>query len=158
MRWQNIRPEPIRFQKSRISLCSFIDERKMYRPDKPTFGEIKVSNTSCNKVMILYEQLHISIHSTVPFTLPTINISLLDILICQFDINSPKHLMYRLLHCAIVGCNSAFVTTSPAHLFAIRGRQERSPGTLQTHDQSLTNRRHIFRINYRISRQRYQKY
>ena len=28
-------------------------------------------------------------------------------------------------------------TSSPAHLFAIRGRQKRSPGTLQTRDQNL---------------------
>ena len=28
-------------------------------------------------------------------------------------------------------------TSSPAHLFAIRGKQKRGPGTLQTRDQNL---------------------
>ena len=32
-----------------------------------------------------------------------------------------------------------FAPSSPAHLFAIRGRRKRGPGTLQTRDQNLPN-------------------
>ena len=33
--------------------------------------------------------------------------------------------------------NDYRTTSSPAHLFAIRGRPKRGPGTLQTRDQNL---------------------
>ena len=35
-------------------------------------------------------------------------------------------------------------TSSPAHLFSIRGKRKRGPGTLQTRDQICPNRGHIF--------------
>ena len=35
--------------------------------------------------------------------------------------------------------------SSPAHLFAIRGKRKRGPGALQTRDQNLPNRGHIFK-------------
>ena len=35
-------------------------------------------------------------------------------------------------------------TSSPAHLFAIRGRRKRGPGTLQTRDQNLPKQRAYF--------------
>ena len=49
-------------------------------------------------------------HSTLPFTLPTMKISLFDIFVCQFDINSssPKRLMYRLARCAVVSFTNKY--------------------------------------------------
>ena len=52
-----------------------------------------------------------------------------------------KNINTRLLQ-EIVSCNSQIVlyfypTSSLAHLFAIRGRRKRGPGTLQTRDQNL---------------------
>ena len=52
----------------------------------------------------------------------------------------------------ITPTNIQFVaTSSSAHLFAIRGRQKRGPGTLQTRDQNLPKlRAYFFRINYGV--------